>query len=354
MSNDNDIRKSDVQREINTDESNQHNIPSADAIQGSIEPEAEILSYMGTDSTAVNEIIICSVGEELDDAEGYGRRIKTWTGELEANPVGGSTRPINDLLSDGVTMVREISADANRLINSANRDFANRAIQIGILCIKLKSLLSESKRKWGPWAEENLPFIARRNREKYMRLAKRRDCWPFSFLGVDRLDELCTATGKMSGEDRIGDLFRTYGIPFDEGSELNMTEFRLKIDTAIANERLIKKSIKIDPALVEAVIRQGIEVDGALIRRLSDAISSGGNPSMLLEKISLEGGQEPQSKAPETRVRDFNSLSNKLIKTIEFIAGDRDHLDRIDRESLERLLEKLQGILEQFQPETVA
>ena len=89
--------------------------------------------------------------------------------------------------------------------------------------------------------ETNLPFLGKRNRQKFMRLAKRSDCHDYTHLGVDRLDVLCSLTEDSAEEEPIKALFGKYDIPFDETSEVNMTEFRNQIDAAISNERLVKK-----------------------------------------------------------------------------------------------------------------
>jgi hypothetical protein len=148
----------------------------------------------------------------------------------------------------------------------------------------------------------------------------------------------------MKEKDPIGDLFRKYSIPFDDDSEVNMTEFKAMIDTAITNERLVKNGLTINFNLVTNIINIGVDFDKSMIRLLKNISDSGGNPETFLQKISLTGGREDMDVTPEKRLQDFNHLTNRLLKTLDFIMGDQDQLVKIDRETFRLLLEKLVSI----------
>jgi hypothetical protein len=77
---------------------------------------------------------------------------------------------------------------------------------------------------------------------------------------------------------------------------------------------------------------------------LKDVQDCGGNPESLLKKLVLTGGKEDMDVTPEKRLQDFNQLSNRLIKTLEFIIDDQDQLIKIDRDTFQLLLEKLVSI----------
>jgi hypothetical protein len=308
------------------------------AVIKSTEPEPEAWSYMGIDSTSPIEISSMEIIDD-DDQTAF----TTWMGQIK-KPKKGQKMPTEQLIQGGIELIKGISADANRLINEANKNFADRAITIGRIFLKLKELIRGNEKPWGAWTEENLPFIAKRNREKYTLITSRPDCWPFSFLGVDRLELLCSVTRAMEGKDRIGDLLHKYEIPFDEDSEVNMSEFKAMIDAAINNERLVKNGLMINFNLVTNIINLGVDFDKSLIRRLKDISDCGGNPEALLQKISLTGGREDMDVTPEKRLQDFNHLTNRLLKTLDFIIGDQDQLVKIDRETFRLLLEKLVSI----------
>jgi len=311
------------------------NIP---AVTKSNEPELESWLYMGTDETSVATISNIEVID--DDTQ---QAVEDWIGKIK-KPQKGQKLPAEQLISDAIDLIKDISSAANRLINEANKNFADRAIFIGRICLKLKELIRGSDKPWGAWAEENLPFVGKRNREKYMLIASRPDCWRFSFLGVDRLEMLCSVTKGMEGDDLIGNLLQKYSIPFDESSEMNMSEFKSAIDAAINNERLMKNGLTVNFNLVTNIINLGVDFDRSLIRRLKDISECGGNPESLLERIALSGGREEMDVTAEKRLQDFNSLTNKLIKTIDYIINEQDQLVKIDRETFQMLVEKLMSI----------
>ena len=302
------------------------------------EPDPESWSYMGRDSTAVIDITSMEIIEDDDQKE-----IATWIGQIK-NPKKGQKMPTEQLIEQGIELIRGISSEANRVINMANRSFADRAIAIGQICLKLKELIRGSEKPWGAWAEEKLPFIAKRNREKYMLIGSRPDCWSFSFLGVDRLEMICSVTKGIKGEDPIGDLFRKYSIPFDDDSEMNMAEFKAVVDAAINQERLVKNGLTINFNLVTNIINIGADFDKSRIKRLKEFQECGGDIEKLVKKWTLTGGKDDTDESNEKRLQDFNNLTNRLIKTLDFIMGDQDQLVKIDRESFRLLLEKLVSI----------
>ncbi len=314
-------------------------VPQPTAPMVPAEPETELWSYMGTDNTGFTDIAIVSVEDEDRQL------IKTWMGKIKKTQKGQKISYENDI-QEGISLIKSISCEANKLINIANRNFADRAISIGMICHRLKQLIRGDKRPWAVWAEENLPFIAKRNREKYMLLASRPDCWPFSFLGVDRLEMLCSVTKDIEGTNRIGDLFKKYEIPYDENMEISMGEFKTMIDAAINHERLVNNGLTINFNLVTNIVNLGVDFDKALIQRMKDVRDCGGNPENLLQKIALTGGKEDTESSPEKRLQDFNHLSNRLIKTLDFIVADQNQLAKIDRDTFRLLIEKLASIQE--------
>lgn len=307
---------------------------STPAIQPS-DPDPESWSYMGIDSSSPIEISSIEVIDNEDR-----KAITSWVGQIK-KPKKGQKLPTEQLINEGIELIRGISADANRLINEANKNFADRAIAIGQICLKLKELIRGSEKPWGAWAEENLPFIAKRNREKYMAIASRPDCWPFSFLGVDRLEMLCSVTRKMEGKDQIGDLLKKYKIPFDETMELNMSDFKTMIDAAINQERLVKSGLTINFNLVTNIINIGLDFDKSKIKQLKDVQECGGDTEKLVKKWILTGGKDDADESNEKRLQDFETLSNRLIQTIDYLISKTDQLDRVNRETFSSLLEKL-------------
>ena len=310
-------------------------------VPGAQDPFSESLTYIGSDSTAMIDIAFCEADD--DDDSLYGN----WIDKLE-NPTEGEKLDKGEEIQKGVEIVSILTAEANKVINMAAKNYAERAIQIGTACIFLKELTRGFDEPWGVWAETNLSFLGKRNRQKFMRLAKRSDCHDFTHLGVDRLDVVCSLTEKSPEEEPIKALFGKYDIPFDETSEVNMTEFRNQIDAAISNERLKKKGLEINFDIVQNAVDAKVEFNTGLINKIKDIKDCEGNPETYIKNLTItqgsKGSDDPDTDT-EKRFQDFNSLSSQLVKTIDYIVKDTDHLDSLDKNIFINLYEKINVLL---------
>jgi hypothetical protein len=302
----------------------------------------ESFSYVGADSTAVSDILII---DEAAESNGELAVASQWSTEVVEGDSQKELSP-EEILKQGIKVAEALAAEVNRVINIAQRSHAERAIVLGHVCIVLKQMVKklENKTLWEPWAVENLPFIGVRNREKFMRLAKRRDCHRYAFLGVDRLDMLVAATEDLKKEnDPIGKLLKKYRIEFDEKSDMEIGDFKRKIDAAIAAERLEEEGLKLDFQLIQDVINMNGKIDTPLINRLKDLEKCDGKPKKLLEDLILSGGKKHGS-SPDERPQDFNKLSADLIKTIDYLIEEPDYIDNLDEKIFDKLLESLKKL----------
>jgi len=305
------------------------------------DPMSESLTYMGMDSTAMTDIAFV---EAVDDDDSP---LDDWIAKLE-KPEGDEKPDKDKAIREGLEIASNLTAEANKVINMAARNYAERAIEIGTVCIFLKELTRGSNEPWGVWAQTNLPFLGKRNRQKFMRLAKRSDCHDYTHLGVDRLDVLCSLTEDSAEEEPIKALFGKYDIPFDETSEVNMTEFRNQIDAAISNERLVKKDLEINFDLVKNAVDAKVNFNSAMIKKIKDIKDCDGNPETYIRNLTItqgsQGSDDPDTDS-QKRYQDFNSLSSQLVKTIDYIVKDRDHIDSLDRDIFISLYEKINALL---------
>jgi len=302
------------------------------------EPMSESLTYMGMDSTAVTDIAFIEIEDERDNS------VAKWISEV-AEPKDGQKPDKDTAIQQGIEFVEDLTAEANLVVNKAAKNHADCAIEIGTVCIFLKELTRGSDEPWGVWASKHLPFLARRNRQKFMNLAKRADCHDFTYLGVDRLDVLCSVTKDSTEKEPIKALFEKYSISFDETVEVNMTEFRNQIDAAVSNERLIKKGLEIDFSLVANAVNAKVGFDTALINKLKVIKDNEGKPEKYVKTLTIGQGSEGSDGGGEKRLQDFNSLSARLVKTIDYIVINEDHLDSLDKDIFINLYEKINALL---------
>ena len=69
-------------------------------------------------------------------------------------------------------------------------------------------------------------------------------------------------------------------------------------------------------------------------------------PEKLLEHLVLNRGMDDPEPSPEKRLKDFNTLSTRLGKTIDYIIQDVDQIDNVDWETYELLIQKLRELQE--------
>jgi hypothetical protein len=298
-------------------------------------PAPEAWEYMGTDGTSVIEIAFAKPSLEDEMREDY----NSWM-NLVKKPKFNKTKAIHD----GIKLASAFTAEANRTLNFAARSFADFAITTGFICVRLKELNKDSGIPWSVWADENLPFLGKRNREKYMAIAKRADVHRLSFLGVDRMEVICSATKNFEEKDAVSKLLRKYNITYDEASEVNLAEFKILIDAALNCEKLARAGIAVELPLVVSLTRSGVSFDKSFIKKLKDISDCGGKPLEYLDRLAMSGGKEGDDKEPEKNIQDFNTLSSRLIKTVEFILGNTDQLEKLNRATFDDLLERLMAL----------
>ena len=293
----------------------------------------DIWPSLGTDSTAVIDVVVLSTD---DIPPSQNAEIGAWLEKSKEEKVD-----VDEKIRSGIELARTEVANYNKLIHVTGKSLAERAFLLGTIFLRLKKLSRNSGMLWGVWAEKNLTFISKRNREKFMLLAKRKDCHQYAFLGVDRLELLCSATKDSKDVNPIGELLGKYQISFDDKSEVNLVEFKLSIDSALNNEKLLRNGITTDLDIIKNLTQNGTEFDKSFVKKLKDIQDCGGNPHTYLSKLSMNRGEESSESKDEKRLQDFNTLSNRLIKTIDFLFEDEDNIAMVDKKTLDNLFEKL-------------
>ena len=224
----------------------------------------------------------------------------------------------------------------------------------GKVLLTLKQLTRKAGYLWTNWADKHLPFIKPRSREHAMLLASREDCHPYLALGVERLELLCQATKGSKEKNPIGELLKKYNILFTQDSEVSPAEFKGLIDAALNSEKLKYNGISVNFDLVKQLTYFKVEVDNGLITRLLETQASGGSEQRYLELLAINGGKVLSTSDTEKRFQDFNSLSNRLVKTLAFIRQDERQLEKIDTNVLLQLLGELQLLKNKLVPDEEA
>jgi hypothetical protein len=254
----------------------------------------------------------------------------------------GSADP-KKLLNEGLEKLSREVALLNSFLSLARRDEAKRAITGGKILNVLQPLTKKAGLKWGAWCAEHITFMSQRNIDLYSRLADRVDSHRYTFLGIDRLDRLCTATASDVGvvEDPIGSFMSRHKIVFTPEEEFNLDEFQLSVDVALNIDRMAKNGLEgADIALVKVITSKQRKLDGSILQDLKRIKKSGGDINVHLRDLTLNRNDEEEAEA-DKRPKAFNNLSTSLIKSIEYIIQKPEQIDKIDAGIFQNLLKKL-------------
>jgi len=272
-----------------------------------------------------------------------------------------------DPIKEKIEEVRVMVTEYNLFVSHTGKELAERAIRLGLVLIELKSLVKMSDEKWEEWAAENLPFIGKRNRQKYMLLARRNDCHQYTHLGIDRLSMLCGVTKNSDTEDPIGAFMSKHGITVEEAADVDLEEFKFQIDVLLNEEKVERRHIQVSPEVVEAATREGKSFDKALLKKLVTIQRDGGDPEAYLNDPSSIRKQKEEAEPPaqgecetpteneesestveeETEppvgdvAEDFKTLAGKMIAMVEDILKYPEQISKIDPDSIDELIEKL-------------
>lgn len=309
-----------------------------------VKPVREHFPYLGTDSTAVIDFEILSVEEE-DEEEEEKEKVKAWLEHSKGPKVDANAE-----LKSGTELARGISKAYNKLINVTGKNLTEREIALGKIFIRQKRLAKAANLLWGPWAESNIEFVSKRTRERCMLLANHPECHKLTFLGGERLELLIGATKDSKEPDAIKTLLAKYEIVYDPEAEVNLAEFKLLIDSAVNSENLSKNGLQIPFERVKNLTALGYRFDKALLKRLKDIQESGGNIQIYVDKLSMTMGAETEETGADRRLADVNTLSSRLIRTLDYVSKDEDELDKLDMKTLDLLWAKLNKIRERKNP----
>lgn len=241
-------------------------------------------------------------------------------------------------------IVKDIMKEVNRIESGTSYFSTKFKILMGILFNKLKRCVKKPGQSWNKWATEHFPDISERSREDYMFLARRNDCIPYDFLGMDRLLMLTRATENYDEKDKIGEFMRKHSITHDCGTKQSIKDFKHEIDTALNVERLGKLGITADQQNVKTLTRYHPTFDNKLLSMLEAVQNSGGVVDQCLDRLIANKGKDPQLFVNSKDPRDFNSMAVKLSQIIDTLISNQDAQEVIDVKIFEDIYLKLRKL----------
>jgi len=296
------------------------------------EEDQEIDLSMISDSTSILEIVTF-INEDDGDLFGDPELYEDLENFLASEDQHESEAA---RLVAGQKLLRRCLKQFNKSWSGVTGSFTHYAIQLGRVMLVLKDLVKKCGQNWEPWAAENLSFIKVRTRQVYMRIATVPSIEDFASFGIERLDELVSATKGVEGENPIADFLAMHDLTFDPEAETDLDEFKKKVDLALDAQKLRKAGIDVSLDSVQHYKQDGKKVNSHLINVLKAVQKSGGDPNN-----HLTDPPEDEENDGERRVQSFKKLAVSLLGTIDWIANNRDFIDKVDIDKIDELTEKL-------------
>lgn len=196
--------------------------------------------------------------------------------------------------SDVALIIVELKAlydEFTVLQDKANSFLAFQAFRIGLYLLKLQAIrYNQNLHDWSDWATQNLTFIKKRTREKYMSMAALPMVEEHLWLGIERLSAMGTYYSGLKDADRvelgpdpIHKLLEEKGFRDDMTHE----ERKARADAIIEVYKLDRMGVCIKPDLMERFLAVQDPLTGEERKHLKQLSKDQGEsaPSDLLTKI---------------------------------------------------------------------
>lgn len=227
-------------------------------------------------------------------------------------------------------------------------------IRQGQLFLIMKNLVKASEGpKWIEWFRDNFDGREFRSVQDYMRLAKVPGIIRYAVFGKERLLEILRQLGdddwkerqKDSGEkevDPVGAFIERNGIDFNPTEEVDAQELRIEADIAINHQKLRTGGIEeITKAKVEALVRNGKEVESYHIRELKAAKEVGNDVVEKFEEILASDGKLKPLMTPDRKATVFKKTADRFIKVMESAIEDAEYRGQVSTETIASLKDKI-------------
>jgi hypothetical protein len=175
-----------------------------------------------------------------------------------------------------------------------------------------------------------------------MKIAECKDAAEYAFLGVDRLDYLCSFVD-VKVDKPIKTLIDRHELVKCLDNEDDREHFKRCVDLVIACERLKKDNIDFNPIHVDHLNSiTGFKFDKTLMKRLSEIKNDEkGDTKEFIRKLSLNNGVIAEDDKSPKKPEDFNALGTRMLQTIEKMLKDPNSMNLIEKSIFESVVRKL-------------
>jgi hypothetical protein len=241
----------------------------------------------------------------------------------------------------GIKLLESFHCSRNHVWNNIIEQKTMNDIKLGELLIALKQLVKKSLKKeknittWIVWQKENITFMDVRYCQKLMQMAKRKDAHRYAFLGKEKLLRLISATENREDEDKIGSFLKDNDIQVSPDMNLNIDEFELMLETAVANELLKKDGVQVDLELLRSLVCNKIKVDQRLSKKLKLINENDGDPEQYLSKILNNQGSEASKDETHKKFDSIKKLASKMMQSLKNLHKKPDLMTHVEIDQID-------------------
>jgi hypothetical protein len=197
--------------------------------------------------------------------------------------------------------------------------------------------------QWIEWFKANFDPREFRSVQDYMRLAKIPGIIRYAVFGKERLLQIIRqlSDADMQTVDPVGAFITRKGVNFNPAQELDAQELRIETDIAISHEKLTNGGFDIPKTRVEALVRNGKEVESSHVRELEVARNNGDDVVERFEQIIAADGRPAPLMTPGRKAEGFKRTTDRFLKAIDNALEDAAYRGQVNAEIIASLKEKL-------------
>ena len=233
----------------------------------------------------------------------------------------------------------------NKVENSLSGTITKYRIRQGMLFNIMKALVRKSRLNWMQWFKDNFDQREFRSVQDYMKLARVKNIIRYAVFGKERLMRFLQqlSNEQRALEDPIGAFLEENGVEFNPEQEADARTLRVEADVAINQQRLLKEGIEEIPReLIEALVRNGRELEKSHIEELKRAQQVPDQDVVEYMKSIIDSDGKPVPiMTPDRKAEGFKRTAEMFLKAVENAFEDRDYIRQLDRETYERLKQKV-------------
>jgi hypothetical protein len=217
-------------------------------------------------------------------------------------------------------------------------------IRQGLLFLVMKKAVKAAgKMGWEEWFTGNYSGSKLRSAQDSMKLAKAKNIIKYAFLGKFCLLQILRQIDNYQKmDDPIGGYLKDNGVDFKPEEETHFEEVKFKVAVAINFNKVKAAKLEgITKRKVEALVKNGLEIESKHLRDMELIKQAGGNVVAYFDKLIASDTDPIPVLDRERKVAIFKKTTDKFLTVLENAIADAEYRGGIEPEVFARLKQKV-------------